>query len=397
MKILFIILILYKISNFAYSEVKIASFLALSGPLPTISKSMGEAIDLAVEHINDQGALFKDNQKLIVIRKDSKCDPLTIIDTAKNLVEKERVSGIIGPVCSSTTISQAEEVSIPAGIVTISMSASSKKISSFEIDTDLVFRTISSYSHQGKILADVANMKKIGKVVIYYETNKFNEEIVNTFIKNFRDLGGEVVKTLSFENGEENYLKDLSALEQKSENLILISNNIESTIKIFKDLQKNNSFSIILGSEGILNQRVINETESEVAKKLSVISLDYDVNSLAFKEWKKYAITAGIDAKASFLPNAYDAAFLMGLAIESAGSLEYEKIASSIRDVANSPGVKILPGEWEKAKLLISSGESIDYVGASGKIEFDSNGDVISNYSINIIADTYWKSVILDQ
>ena len=127
MKILFIFLILYKISNFAHSEVKIASFLALSGPLPTISKSMGEAINLAVEQINDQGALFKDNQKLIVIRKDSKCDPFTIIDTAKNLVEKERVSGIIGPVCSSTTISQAEKVSIPAGIVTISMSASSKK------------------------------------------------------------------------------------------------------------------------------------------------------------------------------------------------------------------------------------------------------------------------------
>ena len=397
MKILFIFLILYKISNFAHSEVNIASFLALSGPLPTISKSMGEAINLAVEQINDQGALFKDNQKLIVIRKDSKCDPFTIIDTAKNLVEKERVSGIIGPVCSSTTISQAEKVSIPAGIVTISMSASSKKISSFEIDTDLVFRTISSYSHQGKILADVANMKKIGKVVIYYENNKSNEDIVNNFNKNFKDLGGEVVQILPFENGEENYFKDLSELEQKSENLILISNNIESTINILRDLQKNNRFSIILGSEGILNQRVINETESEVAKKLSVISLDYDVNSLAFKEWQKYAITAGIDATASFLPNAYDAAFLMGLAIESAGSLELEKIASSIRDVANSPGVKIFPGEWEKAKLLISSGESIDYVGASGKIEFDSNGDVIGNYSINIIADTYWKSVILDQ
>ena len=146
-----------------------------------------------------------------------------------------------------------------------------------------------------------------------------------------------------------------------------------------------------------MSQKLINEVDSELVKKLSVISPAYDFDSLAFKEWQKYANTAGIDATTPFLPNAYDATFLLGLAIEMAGSEDLAKIATSIRDIANSPGEKILPGEWEKAKLLISSGESIDYIGASGKIQFDDNGDVIGNYSINIIADTYWKSVIIDQ
>ena len=76
---------------------------------------------------------------------------------------------------------------------------------------------------------------------------------------------------------------------------------------------------------------------------------------------------------------------------------DLEKIAKSLREVANSPGEKILPGQWEKAKALISSGESIDYIGASGKIEFDENGDLIGNYSINIITENKWKSVVIDQ
>mgnify|MGYP007000352074 CR=1 len=39
MKVLLILLILYKISNFAYSEVKIGNLLALTGPLPIISET----------------------------------------------------------------------------------------------------------------------------------------------------------------------------------------------------------------------------------------------------------------------------------------------------------------------------------------------------------------------
>ena len=397
MKILLSLICLFKISNFAYSEVKIGNLLALTGPIPTISELMGEAIDLAVEHINDQGALFEENQKLVVIRKDSKCDPLEVITSAKELVEIERVSGIIGPVCSIPTISQAEEVSIPSGVVTITMSASSKKISSFELNSDLVFRTVSSYSHQGAILAKVAMMKKIDNVVILYENDKSNENLVNSFVKRYENLGGEVSHILSFEKGKDSYLNDTSILRKKSENLILISNDLESTITVLNGLKKDNMFDIILGSEGLLRQKLINEIDSELIKKLSVISPAYDLDSLAFKEWEKYANTAGIEATTPFLPNAYDATFILGLAIEMAGSEDLKKIATSIRDIANSPGEKILPGEWEKAKLLISSGESIDYIGASGKIQFDDKGDVIGNYSINIIADTSWKSIIIDQ
>ena len=395
--VLFISFILYQISHIANAEVKIGNLLALTGPVPITSNLMAEAIDLAVEHINDQGAFFENNQKLVIVREDSKCDPLEAIKAAKNLVDIEVVSAIIGPVCSIPTIAQAEEVSIPAGVLTISMSASSQKLSSFEFYSDLVFRTISSYPYQGIMLAKVAEMKKIQDVVIYFENEKYNEHLIDKFVEKFESFGGKVLEVLPFENGEDSYFNEISVLEEKSDNLILISNNINTTIQILEDIQINDKIEMILGNEGILNQKILDEIESNKVKKLTIVSSAYDTTNSAFKEWEKYANTIEIDSKGSYLPNAYDATFLLGLAIEKAGSTDLEKIAMSIREVANSPGEKIYPGEWEKAKALIASGDSIDYVGASGKIEFDENGDVVGYYSINIITDNNWKSVIIEQ
>ena len=83
-----------------------------------------------------------------------------------------------------------------------------------------------------------------------------------------------------------------------------------------------------------------------------------------------------------FVTTSYDAAFILALAVEKAGSNDKAKIASSIRSVASAPGVKIYAGEWKKAKELLDKGQEIDYVGASGNQDFDENGDVPGSYDL---------------
>ncbi|MFG5565858.1 hypothetical protein ACFJYA_16690, partial [Enterococcus faecalis] len=84
---------------------------------------------------------------------------------------------------------------------------------------------------------------------------------------------------------------------------------------------------------------------------------------------------AGIDPSAVFAAQAYDAAFLIALAIEQNGSAEREGLSEALRSVSSAPGEVILPGEWEKAVALIAEGTEINYEGASGSHEFDENGD----------------------
>jgi branched-chain amino acid transport system substrate-binding protein len=92
--------------------------------------------------------------------------------------------------------------------------------------------------------------------------------------------------------------------------------------------------------------------------------------------FNEQAEAAGIDPSAVFAAQAYDAAFLLALAIEQNGSAEREGLSEALRSVSSAPGEVILPGEWEKAVELIAAGTEINYEGASGTQDFDENGDV---------------------
>ena len=92
--------------------------------------------------------------------------------------------------------------------------------------------------------------------------------------------------------------------------------------------------------------------------------------------YKKLATDAKQDPAATYAPQAYDAAFLLALAIEKNGKADRAGLNQALRDVATAPGEKIQPGEWKKAVDLIKAGKDIDYDGAAGPAEFDAAGDV---------------------
>ena len=61
----------------------------------------------------------------------------------------------------------------------------------------------------------------------------------------------------------------------------------------------------------------------------------------------------------------YDAAALIMLAMQAAGSSSSSDLKGHVMDVANAPGEKIYPGELAKAMKILAGGGQIDYVGAS--------------------------------
>ena len=82
--------------------------------------------------------------------------------------------------------------------------------------------------------------------------------------------------------------------------------------------------------------------------------------------YNKLATDAGMDPTAVFAPQAYDAAFLLALAIEQNGSESRDGVKEALRKVTSASGEVILPGEWNKAVKLLKDGKDINYEGASG-------------------------------
>ena len=100
-----------------------------------------------------------------------------------------------------------------------------------------------------------------------------------------------------------------------------------------------------------------------------------------------YEIEFGDVPLLPFAGNAYDATFLMALAIQKAGSTDRTAIRDALCSVAGGGGLPILPGEWTKAVAALSAGQHINYQGAAGSQDFDANGDVPGTIGVWTITD----------
>jgi len=79
-----------------------------------------------------------------------------------------------------------------------------------------------------------------------------------------------------------------------------------------------------------------------------------------------------------FTAQAYDAAALLCLAANKAGSTDPEAIRDALREVSSPPGQAVAAGVdgLAEALALIAAGTDVDYEGYASSCDFDDNGDV---------------------
>ncbi len=94
---------------------------------------------------------------------------------------------------------------------------------------------------------------------------------------------------------------------------------------------------------------------------------------------KEKVSATGADASGPYVGESYDAAALIMLAMQAAGSSDPSAYSGKIMDVANAPGEKIMAGELDKALELIAAGTEIDYVGATA-VELIGPGEAAGGY-----------------
>ena len=90
-------------------------------------------------------------------------------------------------------------------------------------------------------------------------------------------------------------------------------------------------------------------------------------------------VGGAFDSSSPFTPESYDAAALIMLAMQAAGSSDSNAYKAKVMDVANAPGEQIFPGQLAKALQIIKDGGDVDYVGATA-VELIGAGESAGNY-----------------
>ena len=357
-------------------DIKIGVFLGFTGPIESMVAQMGPAAELAIKEVSDSGALL-DGVKVEGVRGDTTCvDAAAATATAERLVTTDKVKAIVGGDCSGVTGAALQNVARPNGIVMISPSATSPGLSTAE-DDGLFFRTAPSDARQGEIVRDILMEKGVKTIALTYTNNDYGKGLAESIQKNFEAAGGKVTISAAHEDGKGDYSAEVGALAQAGGEVLVVAGYLDQGGKgIIQGALDTGAFSTFYLPDGMVGDALPKAIGAGLNGSYGANPGTDSPGAATFQEMAK---AAGFDGTGAFAAESYDAAALILLAMQAAGSTESAKLKDKVMDVANAPGEKIYPGELAKALKIIKDGGDIDYVGASA-VELVGPGESAGNY-----------------
>ena len=350
---------------------KVGALIPLTGGLQSYGEASLNGMRLAIAEVNAAGGVLDGEVELIV--GDTQTKAQTAIDSAKKLVSVDGVSGILGALASGNTIPVATSVAAVDGVPQISNASTAPAITTLD-DGDFLFRTVPSDAYQGVVLGNLVDAAGIGSVAVLYINNDYGVGLAESFAANY---GGTVTSSAAFEPNKASYRGELqAATEGEPEALLLIAYPDDGGLLIIRQSLEEGFFDRFVFTDGLKTTQLVEDIGAQYMNGMFGTSATSPEGEGSQLFAQAYEAEFGELPPLPYIDSAYDAAMIMALAIEQAGSTDGAAIRDAIREVAGGPGEVILPGEFAKAKELIAAGTDINYEGAAGSHEFDENGDV---------------------
>ncbi|MEM9691776.1 MAG: ABC transporter substrate-binding protein [Myxococcota bacterium] len=397
------------------SDVENTIFIGFMGPLSGDSASFGvpilSAVQLAASEIEEVASGVPvpgstSRQTLVVVACDSQLDPLR---TARHLAEDIQVPAIIGPVFSGITLEVIDEVTIPAGVVTISPSATSPALTTFQ-DQGLFWRTVPSDALQAIPIADqitaletiitatpevnagelkVANVRKgdaygIGLTTELVDLVTFNGLSLN---ENSMNMDFESFEYDDPSANEVDYQPIVDGILRFEPNIISLLGTNETINNILVPVEAGWGSAVrpyyILPDGGQAEELLTAvDASPELASRIrgtAPVQEGPNFSSFAFS-----FETATGNAPSVFTSTAYDATTLIAFALVAGeGASPGFAVANGLTKLSDGTRIDAGPAQLSTGFAALADGGTIDFVGASGDLDFDpETGEAQSNIDV---------------
>jgi branched-chain amino acid transport system substrate-binding protein len=359
----------------AAEDIKIGVILGFTGPIESIAKDMAPAAELAMKEVNAAGGILG-KRMVKPVRGDTTCtDSAAATATTERLITSDKISAIVGGDCSGVTTAMLKNVAMARGIVMVSPSATSPALSTLP-DNGLFFRTAPSDARQGQIVAAVLKDRGFKSAALTYTNNDYGKGLAESIKANFIKVGGKITISAAHEDGKGDYSAEVGALAAAGGDILIVAGYLDQGGKgIIQASLDLGAFSKFVLPDGMVGDALPLAIGKDLNGSFGTVP---GTNSAGVKTFATMAKKGGFKA-GPFTAESYDAAALLMLAMQAAGSSNSSKLKDKILMVANAPGTKIYPGELGKAIKILKDGGDIDYVGASS-VELIGGGESAGNY-----------------
>lgn len=322
-------------------DIVIGAILPLSGASATQGEDQRRGMELALDKINAAGGVL--GQPLKIVTEDSGGRTATALDAAKKLVTVDDVPVVMGEFSSGITIPVAEYL-LQQGRTHINIGSSSIQI-----------RNLGKGSFSVLGLDDVSaafgaeDVIKSGakKVAIIAPNNAYGQGIADAFSAKFKALGGSVVSSILYTEGQTTYRRELQQLEQSAPDVYVYSAYGKESATINRE-----AFELGLNEKpwyGLYLTMCTADSDPQYVEGQIGMDLNY-IGANGADYQKAYKAKFNGDFTSTFNGFAYDGVMMVAAAIEKAKSTEPARITEALAEIGKS------------------------YSGVTGPITFDDKG-----------------------
>ena len=352
--------------------LKIGLLIDLSRGSPEVHEGRKRGFDLAISHINKAGGVF--GHPVATAVGDTEADPETAVTQARRLINEEGVHAIVGPGTSASALAVAARVTGPAGIPTVSNSATSPKLSTAE-DGDFLFRTTYSDIRQGPVLARVARERGFDNVGLLYRDDAWGQGLAGAFATAWE--GGLV--SVATGSGQTEFLDGLrESASEGAEALVVIAFETEAE-RIVRQALDSGLYDRFVFGDAAKRLRLVRAIGGARLGGMYGTGPGDPGDTPSGAAWEAaYVAEYGALPTATYVREAYDATVALALAAQAAGSVEGAEIRDRLREIGAPPGAAAIAGAEGIADALgvLRQGGEIDYDGAASDMDWDENGDL---------------------
>lgn len=366
---------------FAACTTTVGAVMSLTGSLGVLGQKIAQGSQLAVADLNAAGGANGCELKLALL--DDQTSPTVGVDAAKKLVDIQHVPAIVGALSSGVSAAILTAVTAPGHVVQISPASTSPTFTQLAIDGKTGgywFRTTPSDALQGVAMAKVARDAGYKKVAVLYLNNAYGQGLNKEFSDAFTGQGGAITQSVVYNPSQPSYRSEVGkALTPAPDALFLIGYPGDGTTIAREWIAAGGPQKFLL-PDGLQSQDFVNDVGAQYMKDVHGTAPGSQTTPSLATFQQEYQAKFGALPTQAYIPNAYDATVLIGLAMEQSKSNKADAIRDSIRKVTDPSGEKVYAGaaELKKAAKLLAAGKTIQYVGATGPLQFDKNGDIFA-------------------
>ncbi len=321
-------------------SAKVGFITAYTGPGAAYGISQKEAMDMAVEEINNNPDT---KVKIDLITYDTKLVKSEAINAVKRAVEQDKVLAIIGPMTTGEFFASGP-IAQQAGVPVFGISLTADGVT--EVG-DYIFRN----AVPGKLAIPITVKKAQDKLnfktaaVLYSHNNDMLVSENNIYQKLFPEMGVEIVATESFADKDTDFSAQLTKIQAANPDIIAIAGFYQEGSLIVKKAREMGITQYILAGNGFNSPEYIKQAGPAADGTLVATPWNPDRDSEKAQTFRKAYVERYGREPDQFAAQAYDGIYIMHEAIEASGTTTDRK---QLRDtLAGIKGFEGVTGVFE--------------------------------------------------